>query len=149
MGSGVTLDAIRTKAGFSTKQFDTWWKQQIESRLPRLTGKATAELESGVEILRDKWGIPHIFAESEHDLFFGYGYAMGQDRLWQLDYFRRQAQGRLSEIMGPEVRPRATGDAITPLQRDTIARTIGFRRIARSNLKKLPSRNPEKTPVVL
>ena len=139
MGSGVTLDAIRTKAGFSTKQFDTWWKQQIESRLPRLTGKATAELESGVEILRDKWGIPHIFAESEHDLFFGYGYAMGQDRLWQLDYFRRQAQGRLSEIMGPEVRPRATGDAITPLQRDTIARTIGFRRIARSNLKKLPS----------
>ena len=139
MGSGVTLDAIRAKAGFSSKQFDTWWHQQIESRLPRLTGSATAEVESGVEILRDKWGIPHILALSEHDLFFGYGYAMGQDRLWQLDYFRRQAQGRLSEIMGPEVRPRATGDAITPLQRDTIARTIGFRRIARSKLKKLPA----------
>ncbi len=139
MGSGVTLDAIRAKAGFSSKQFDTWWHQQIESRLPRLTGSATAEVESGVEILRDKWGIPHILALSEHDLFFGYGYAMGQDRLWQLDYFRRQAQGRLSEIMGPEVLPRATGDAITPLQRDTIARTIGFRRIARSNLKKLPA----------
>ena len=138
MGSGVTLDAIRAEAGFSATQFDTWWHQQIQSRLPHLTGSATCEVETGVEILRDKWGIPHIFAASEHDLFFGYGYVMSQDRLWQLDYFRRQAQGRLSEVMGPEVRPRATGDAITPLQRDTIARTIGFRRIARSNLKKLP-----------
>ena len=139
MGSGATLDAVRKKAGFSTEQFDNWWHRQIKSRLPHLAGSSNAEVESGIEILRDKWGIPHILAESEHDLFFGYGYAMGQDRLWQLDYFRRQAQGRLSEIMGPEVRPRATGDAISPLQRDTIARTIGFRRIARSNLRKLPS----------
>ena len=139
LGSGVSLGTIRTKAGFTTTEFDSWWHQQIESRLPDLTGSATAEVESGVEILRDRWGIPHIYACSEHDLFFGYGYAMGQDRLWQLDYFRRQAHGRLSEIMGPELRTRATGDGITTLQRDTIARTIGFHRIARSNLKRLPA----------
>lgn len=136
--SGVSLNTAREKAGFTWGQFDGWWNRQVESRLPRLGGNVTAEVENRVEILRDQWGIPHILAESDHDLFFGYGYAMGQDRLWQLDYLRRQAEGRLSEILGPGFRPRATGDAITALQRDIIARTIGFARIARFHLKRLP-----------
>ena len=140
LGSGVLLDTLRAQAGFTTEQFDSWWHRQIKSRLPDLTGSATADVESGAEIFRDKWGIPHIFAEGEYDLFFGYGYAMGQDRLWQLDYFRRQAHGRLSEILGPAIRPRATGDAVTALQRDTVARTLGFRRIAKSNLKRFPAK---------
>src|SRR5262249_52342941 len=56
-------------------------------------------------ILRDRLGVPHIHAEQTHDLFFAYGYATAQDRLWQLDYLRRAAHGRLTEILGPDALP--------------------------------------------
>ena len=107
-------------------------------RLPRLSGTVRTRVGSRTEILRDHWGIPQVVAESEPDLFFGYGYAMAQDRLWQLDYFRRQAQGRLAEIMGADGHPTSTGNTVSALQRDTIARTLGFHRIAASRLKSLP-----------
>ena len=58
-------------------------------------------LREPVEIIRDKWGVPHIYAKSVDDLFFAQGYVMGQDRLWQLEMWRRQREGRLSEILGP------------------------------------------------
>ena len=44
----------------------------------------------------------YVFATNDDDLFFGFGYATAQDRLFQLDYLRRRATGRLSEIVGPE-----------------------------------------------
>ena len=138
MGSGESIEDIRQKAGFSGEQFHQWWRQQLESRLPRLAGIAGADVEGRTEILRDRWGIPHVLATSDHDLFFAYGYAMAQDRLWQLDYFRRQAHGRLAEIMGADARPRATGNTVSALERDTIARTVGFRRIAASTVERLP-----------
>ena len=46
--------------------------------------------------------MPHIYARNTDDLFFAQGYVMGQDRLWQLEMWRRQRQGRLSEILGPD-----------------------------------------------
>ena len=50
------------------------------------------------EIQRDALGIPHIHASSDDDLFFAFGYAMAQDRLFQLDYLRRRGSGRLAEV---------------------------------------------------
>jgi penicillin G amidase len=57
-------------------------------------------LTGEVTILRDTFGIPHIYAENEKDLYRAVGFAMAQDRLWQMDLLRRVTQGRLSEILG-------------------------------------------------
>ncbi|HBB85567.1 MAG TPA: penicillin acylase family protein, partial [Sulfitobacter sp.] len=54
-----------------------------------------------VEVVRDNANVPHIFGETDADVFFGLGFAHAQDRLWQLITLRRTAQGRLSEIFGP------------------------------------------------
>lgn len=61
-----------------------------------------AGLKAPVEIIRDQQGIPHIFAKNEHDLFFAQGYVMAQDRLWQLEMWRRWREGRLAEVFGPK-----------------------------------------------
>ena len=57
-------------------------------------------LASEVTIMRDQYAVPHIYAENEHDLYMAVGYAMAQERLWQMDFLRRITQGRLSEILG-------------------------------------------------
>ncbi|MBN2274176.1 MAG: penicillin acylase family protein [Bacteroidales bacterium] len=57
-------------------------------------------LQSEVTVMRDQYAVPHIYAENEHDLYMAVGYAMAQDRLWQMDFLRRVTQGRLSEIFG-------------------------------------------------
>lgn len=59
-------------------------------------------LKESVEVIRDEWGIPHIYAQNDDDLFFAQGYVMAQDRLWQMEMWRRWHEGRLSEIFGPE-----------------------------------------------
>lgn len=59
-------------------------------------------LENQVQIFRDAHGVPHIYAESESDLYRAVGFAMAQDRLWQMDLLRRVTQGRLSEILGKD-----------------------------------------------
>src|SRR5688572_21020643 len=51
------------------------------------------------EIVRDHYGVPHIFARNAHDLFFMQGYVLAQDRLFQMDLYRRAAHGRLSEVL--------------------------------------------------
>ncbi len=58
-------------------------------------------LRESVEVIRDEWGIPHIYAQNEEDLFFAQGYVMAQDRLWQMEMWRRWREGRLAEIFGP------------------------------------------------
>src|SRR5271155_2695689 len=62
-------------------------------------------LDRQVEILYDTWGIPHIFAETEPDAFFGQGFAAARDRLWQIDLARRRALGRLAAVLGPAFIP--------------------------------------------
>ena len=59
-------------------------------------------LRQPVEVVRDEWGVPHIYAENDDDLFFAQGYVMAQDRLWQMEMWRRWHEGRLAEIFGPE-----------------------------------------------
>ena len=57
-------------------------------------------LERPVEILKDLWGISHIYAETEHDLFYAQGYSAARDRLFQFEVWRRQATGTVAEILG-------------------------------------------------
>ncbi len=59
-------------------------------------------VEVPFEIVRDRNAVPHILAETDHDAFFGLGFVHAQDRLWQMILARRTAQGRLSEIFGPD-----------------------------------------------
>ena len=63
---------------------------------------AVPGLKAPVEVVRDEWGVPHIYAENDDDLFFAQGYVMAQDRLWQMEMWRRWREGRLAEVFGPE-----------------------------------------------
>lgn len=83
-------------------------------------------LKRGAEIIRDRRGVPHIAADDPDDLFFALGYAQAQDRLWQLDYLRRHAYGRLSEVYGRET-----------LESDVLSRTLGIARIAEGATRRL------------
>ena len=70
-------------------------------------------LKEPVEVIRDQEGIPHIYAKNDEDLFFAQGYVTAQDRLWQLELWRRWREGRLAEVFGPrafdiDVRTRLT-----------------------------------------
>jgi penicillin G amidase len=73
-------------------------------------------LEGEVSVVRDQWGVPHIYAESREDLFFAQGLVQAQDRLWQMDMWRRVNEGRLAEILGPGA-----------FAHDRLARLIMFR----------------------
>lgn len=76
-------------------------------------------LDDRGEIARDPYGVPHIYASTAHDLFFLQGYATAQDRLFQLDLFRRTGRGRLSEVFGGST-----------LDTDKFVRTLGLARAA-------------------
>lgn len=69
-------------------------------------------LHQRVEIIRDHWGIAHIYAKDEHDLFFAQGYNVAQDRLFQLEMWRRQATGTVAEILGPREVERDIGSRL-------------------------------------
>jgi penicillin G amidase len=58
-------------------------------------------LTAPVRIVRDRYGVPHIYAQSRDDLFFAQGFVQAEDRLFQMDLWRRASQGRLSEVLGP------------------------------------------------
>src|ERR1700680_3556945 len=70
-------------------------KQTVPSDTLHVSG-----LNQPVEVLRDKWGINHIYAKTEHDLFFAQGYNAAKDRLFQFEIWRRQATGTVAEILG-------------------------------------------------
>lgn len=63
---------------------------------------SAAGLTEPVEILRDQWGVNHIYAKNQKDLFFAQGYAAAKDRLFQFEIWRRQATGTVAEILGPD-----------------------------------------------
>lgn len=69
-------------------------------------------LSQPVEILKDRWGISHIYAKNEADLFFAQGYNVARDRLFQLELWRRQATGTVAEILGHEEIKRDTGNRL-------------------------------------
>jgi penicillin amidase len=78
------------------------WRRLLQRGLPsRFAQIALPAIERPVEILRDRWGVPHIYAESPSDLFFAQGFVHAQDRLFQMEVNRRVGSGRISEIVGP------------------------------------------------
>jgi penicillin amidase len=127
LGSGEVITAVCQAAGISREEFDVWWRKETAARVPPSSGTRAAAVQGAVRIVRDECGIPHVFADSDGDLFFGFGYATAQDRLFQLDYLRRRALGRLAEVLGPE-----------GLEPDLVARTVGLHRVAEQEWKSLP-----------
>jgi penicillin amidase len=80
---------------------------QAKASLSRIDGTVRVPgLKDNVEVLRDTWGVPHIFAKSTDDLFLAQGYVMAQDRLWQMEWWRRTVEGRLAEVLGAAALPR-------------------------------------------
>lgn len=70
--------------------------------LARIDGRiALPGLRDSVEVIRDRWGVPHIYARNLDDLFFAQGFTQAQDRLWQMEMYRRTYEGTLAEILGP------------------------------------------------
>ena len=94
LGSGESIEAVCNAARITRQEFDQWWTRTTRSCLPGTRGNRQAAVEANVRIERDRLGIPHIYAENDEDLFFGFGYAMAQDRLFQLEVWRRRATGR-------------------------------------------------------
>ena len=75
-------------------------------------------LEESVEIIKDRWGISHIYAETEHDLFFAQGYSAARDRLFQFEIWRAQATGTVAEILGPRAIERDEGTRLFKFRGD-------------------------------
>ncbi|MFN2399293.1 MAG: penicillin acylase family protein [Gemmatimonadaceae bacterium] len=87
------------------------------TRLAQLDGTILVPgLDSAVEVRRDRWGIPHIYARTQHDVFLAQGFVAAQDRLWQMEMWRRAGEGRVSEIVGPSA-----------IGRDRFARLLRYR----------------------
>ena len=78
-------------------------EELASSSLAQIEGELEISgLREPVEVIRDEWGIPHIYAQNDDDLFRAQGYIMAQDRLWQMEMWCRWHEGRLAEIFGPE-----------------------------------------------
>lgn len=128
LGSGQSIGSLCRASGIARAEFDRLWTAEIRRRTPDPDLRLQSEVSAEARIVRNRWGVPQIQAENDEDLFFAFGFAMAQDRLFQLDYLRRRGCGRLSEILGRE-----------GIQLDTIARTVGLNRIAASEWDAAPA----------
>ncbi len=119
--AGAALGALAGGTGLGAR-----W--QLSRRpLPKRSGRQRATgLSAPVAIKRDRWGVPHIEAAGTHDLWFAQGVCHAQDRLWQMEIYRRAAAGRVSEIAGRD------GLAV-----DRMMRTFGFAAIAAREAREL------------
>jgi penicillin amidase len=97
----------------------------LRRSLPQTRGTVRlAGLNGQVEVICDRWGVPHIYANSADDLFFAQGYVHAQDRLWQMEFQRRLAAGRLSEVLGEAT-----------LEIDRTFRILGLYRAAEADIR--------------
>ena len=105
----------------------------FRTSVPQREGQlAVAGISAPVEIVRDTYGIPHITASNDHDLYFAQGYVHAQDRLFQMDMERRLARGELSEIFGERALPA-----------DRLFRCLGFAARAPGIIASLPEKTRE------
>lgn len=85
--------------------------------LPQVAGTLEVDaLSAPVRVVRDRWGVPHIYAESQADLFFAQGFVQAQDRLFQMDLWKKSVQGRLSQVLGSNF-----------IERDAMTRRMQYR----------------------
>lgn len=95
--------------------------------LPEVSGEHVVQGPSDrIEIVRDAHGVPHIYARTGEDAYFGLGYVHAQDRLWQMELARRMGYGTLAEVFGESL-----------VERDRMFRTLGLARVAQENWKRL------------
>ncbi len=96
------IDAEQTAAALAIPigEIETRCRAYIEGKLPQTDGQLNVGIGKSATLKRDRWGVAHVGATTLADAYFALGFAMGQDRLWQLDYLRRRVRGRLAEIMG-------------------------------------------------
>ncbi|UCF16489.1 MAG: penicillin acylase family protein [Phycisphaerales bacterium] len=100
-------------------------------------GQSAAEY-GRVELLRDSWGVPHVFAETDEGAMYGAGYACAEDRGFQMHYFLRMMQGRMAEVFGDVEKHRARGTGPkTTLEHDRVMRMFGFAAAAERTVKTL------------
>lgn len=116
---GKTVENIHRNNDLTEDRLAESIQCYFNSKLPRTDGLLPSGVQDEVEIMRDHRGIPHIYANCDHDLFFALGFVMAQDRLFQMDCMRREANGRLAEILGK-----------SKLESDILNRTLGITRIA-------------------
>ncbi len=91
--------------------------QRARAALAQTTGTLKLKgLQKPVKVLRDEWGVAHIYAETQDDLFFAQGLVAAQDRLWQIDLWRRTGEGKLAEVLGERA-----------IERDKFARLLRYR----------------------
>lgn len=81
-------------------------------------------LEGQVDVYRDSFGVPHIYASTEHDLYMAQGFLHAQDRFWQMDFWRHLGSGRLAEMFGE-----------SQLETDQFLRTMGWARVVQRELE--------------
>ncbi len=114
------MPANQTFLGSFARAVLAWMSRR---RLPQMNGEISLPgLDAPVEIYRDQWGIPHIYASSYVDALFAQGFVHAQDRLFQMELNRRTAHGKLSEVFGE-----------LALDTDRTARTFGFSRLGRAD----------------
>ncbi|NOQ39015.1 MAG: penicillin acylase family protein, partial [Anaerolineales bacterium] len=112
-----------------------WVRSTAKKSFPLVEGEIQITgLDGKVEIYWDSFGVPHIYAETHHDLFFAQGYVHAQDRFWQMDFWRHQGAGRLSELVGKPM-----------VETDKFLRTLGWERVAKQELTLL---GPDETAIV-
>ncbi len=113
-------------------------KELAEKALSATSGTiGVTGLKDEVRIIRDRWGVPHIFASDVEDLFYAEGYTHAQERLWQMEFNRRLASGTLSEVVGE-----------LPLDIDIFMRTIGLRRTAQAAARLIQEKGDKLTRTV-
>src|SRR5215510_10655515 len=96
MRTGLLAGAA--SAGLAAASAAALWHRLARRPLPQQEGTIElAGLEGPVRVRRDRWGVPHVEAENAADLWFAEGFCHGQDRLFQMDFYRRVVAGRLSE----------------------------------------------------
>ncbi|MGO9937413.1 MAG: penicillin acylase family protein [Terracidiphilus sp.] len=106
-----------------------WLRSVTQAALPQLDGDLhLAGLSAPVTVRRDTHGVPHIEAATQEDLFVAQGYVTAQDRLWQMDAYRRNANGELAEVMGHSL-----------LKHDVAQRVLQFRNTAQRIYASLPA----------
>jgi penicillin amidase len=106
-----------------------WLRSAEKAALPVLDGDVhAAGLSAPVTVRRDAHGVPHIEAANQDDLFVAQGYVTAQDRLWQMDAYRRNSNGELAEIMGSSL-----------VEHDKAQRVLQFRNTARRVYANLPA----------
>ncbi|MEN8655792.1 penicillin acylase family protein [Streptomyces sp. 21So2-11] len=112
----VLVLALVVGVGYGT----FWGISTVRASFPQTTGSIEVEGLSGpVDVKRDSYGIPQIYADSDEDLFRAQGFVQAQDRFYEMDVRRHMTSGRLSEMFG-------SGQVET----DTFLRTLGWRQIA-------------------